>query len=113
MNAILSSQHPSEEVLVECALHEADAVLLAHIEQCAECSEFVEDIRMVGHDISSLDDEPIPERINAAILAIARKKRPENYVWNFIQSWYKNPFLVGIVTIAVILLLYVLVSMHF
>lgn len=108
-----ASQHPSEETLVECALHEADAALLAHIEQCTECSEFVDDIRTIRDGISSLDDEPVPERINAAILALARKKRPENFVVNFIQSWYKNPFLIGIVTITVIMLLYALVSMHF
>ena len=107
-----TSHHPTEETLVECALHEADALLLEHIEQCAECSEFVEDIKTVQRDIVSLEDEPVPERISAAILAISRKRRPENYVLNFLQTWYKNPFLIGVLTVAVILLLYVLLSLH-
>jgi hypothetical protein len=111
MNNTLS-HHPTEEALVDYALHDADEALLEHIEQCMECSEFVEDIRTVGNDIASLDDEPVPERLSAAILAITRKKRPENYVLNFLQSWYKNPFLIGIVTIGMVLLLYVVLLLH-
>lgn len=107
-----ASYHPTEEALVECALHEGDKLLLAHIEQCTQCSEYIEDIRTVSRDIVSLDDEPIPERINTAILSIARKKRPENYMVNFLQSWYKNPFLIGIVTVGIILLLYAVLSLH-
>lgn len=107
-----ASQHPTEDVLVDCALHEGDAMLLAHIEQCTQCSEYIDDIRTVSNDISALDDEPIPERINAAILSIARKKRPDNYVLNFLQTWYKNPFLIGMVTIAIVLLLYAVLIWH-
>ena len=111
MNYTLS-EHPPEEALVECALHEADAALLAHIEQCSECSGFVDDIKSVSGDIASFDDEPVPERLSATILAIARKKRPENFLVTFLQSWHKNPFLIGIVTIAIILLLYAVLMMH-
>ena len=107
-----ASHHPTEDALVECALHECDEMLLTHIEQCTQCSEYVEDIRTVRRDIEALDDEPIPERVNAAILAIARKKRPENYVFTFLQSWYKNPFLIGIITVGVILLLYAVLMLH-
>ena len=107
-----SSHHPTEEALVEYALHEADEALLTHIEQCTTCNEFVEEIRIVRNDIAAMEDEPVPERISSAILAIARRKRPENYVMNFLQSWYKNPFLIGIVTVGVILLLYALLTLH-
>ena len=107
-----ATHHPTEESLVECALHPADAELLAHIEQCTQCSEYVEEIRMVSHEITALDDESVPERINVKILAIAHSKRPENYVLTFLQNWYKNPFLIGLVTIALILLLYVLVMVN-
>jgi hypothetical protein len=107
-----ASHHPTEEALVECALHEGDEMLLAHIEQCTQCSEYIEDIRLVTRDITALDDEPVPERINAAILSIARKRQPDNYVLNFLQTWYKNPFLIGMVTIGIVLLLYAVLVMH-
>jgi hypothetical protein len=107
-----ATHHPTEEALVECALHPADEELLAHIEQCTQCSEYVEDIRMVSKEITALDDEPVPERVNAKIMAIARSKRPENYVMTFLQNWYKNPFLIGLATIALIMLLYTMVMLH-
>ena len=107
------TNHPTEDALVECALNEGDAMLLAHIEQCSRCSDYVEEIRTMSREIASLDDEPVPERLGASILAIARGKRPQNYVWTFLQTWYKRPFLIGIVTVGVILLLYVLLVLHF
>ena len=107
-----ATHHPTEEALVECALHPGDEELLAHIEQCTQCSDYVDDIRMVSEEITALDDEPVPERVNTKILAIARSKRPENYVLNFLQNWYKNPFLIGLVTIALIMLLYALVMLQ-
>ena len=103
-----STHHPTEEALVECALHERDELLLAHIEQCTQCSDYVEEIRMVSRDIAAIDDEPIPERVNAKILAIARSKRPGNFLYTFVQTWYRNPFLIGLVTVGLVLLLYAL-----
>jgi hypothetical protein len=104
--------HPTEEALVDCALHESDEKLLAHIEECTQCSEFVEEIRMVTRDIAAIDDEPVPERVNAAILAISRSKRPGNFLFTFIQNWYRNPFLIGLATIGLILLLYAVLVLH-
>jgi len=105
-----ATQHPTEEALCACALHECDEELLKHIEQCAACSEYVEEIRTISHDIASIEDEPVPERLNASIMAITRAKEKSRVV-TILQTWYKNPFLIGILTIAVILLLYALVMM--
>ncbi len=101
-----TTTHPTEEVLVECALDKGNEVQLEHIKQCPQCRDYVEEIRSVYKDISSIDEEPVPERLAAKILAISRSKRPQNFVWNFLQTWYKNPFLIGIVTVGAILLLY-------
>lgn len=68
----------------------------------------------MSRDIASLDDEAVPQRLSASILAIAASgKQPQNYVWTFLQTWYKRPFLIGIATIGVILLLYALLMLHF
>lgn len=101
-----TDNHPNEEALVDYALNEADEKLPAHIEQCVQCSEYVEEIRMVSRDLAAIDDEPVPERINTKILAIARGRRPHNYVLTFLQTWYKNPFLIGLMTIGLVMLLY-------
>ncbi len=104
--------HPSEEALVECALHECDEMLLAHIEECVQCREFVDEIRTLSNEIADIEDDPVPERLCAKILAISRSRRPQNYLLTFLQHWYKKPFLIGIVTIGAILLLYALMSLN-
>ena len=111
MNSTMTN-HPTDEALVECALDECDAKILAHIEQCSQCSDYIEAIRTVSRDIAAIEDEPVPERLAAKILAIAHSKRPDNYLMTFLQTWYKNPFLIGIATVGVILLLYALLSLQ-
>lgn len=105
-----TTSHPSEDALVEYALDTYDEELLQHIEQCSSCSEFVEEITHISGDIKTIAEEEIPERTQARIIAIARCKR-KSHVEVAIQTWYKNPFLIGILTVAFILLLYA-VAMH-
>jgi hypothetical protein len=105
-----TTHHPTEEALCDCALHECDEELLKHIEQCVQCSEYVEGIRSISHDIASIKDEPVPERLNAAIMAITRCKEKSRIV-TVVQTWYKNPFVIGILTIGLILLLYAVYMM--
>lgn len=102
--------HPTEEALCACALHECDEELLKHIEQCTTCSEFVEDMRSISEEIASIKDEPLPERLDAAIMAIARHKEKSRVV-TILQTWYKNSFLIGMLTIGIVLLLYAVVML--
>lgn len=102
--------HPTEELLCECALYECDEELLKHIESCSECSEYVEDIRSISKDIAQIPDEPVPQRLDATILAIARHKEKSRVV-TILQTWYKKPFLVGMFTVGAILLLYAVVML--
>lgn len=106
------TNHPTEEALVECALNVGDGKILAHIEQCSQCSDYIEEVRTVSRDIAAIDDEPVPERLASKILAIAHCKRPENFVMTFLQTWYNNPFLIGLATVGAILLLYAVLSLH-
>ncbi|MBN1307899.1 MAG: hypothetical protein JXA18_08285 [Chitinispirillaceae bacterium] len=111
MNSTMND-HPTDEALIECALEESDGKLRVHIEQCPQCSDYIEEIRTVSRDIAAIEDEPVPERLATKILAIAHGKRPENYVMTFLQTWHKNPFLIGCATAGAILLLYALLSLH-
>lgn len=105
-----STCHPTEEALCECALHECNDELVKHLGECTQCNEFVEDVRTISHDIAALKDEPVPERLDAAILAITRCKE-KNRIVTALQTWYKHPFWIGIVTIGFILLLYAVFSL--
>lgn len=104
--------HPSEDTLVEYALHECDEMLLAHIGECVQCREFVEEILTLSNDIATIEDDPVPERLCEKILAISRSRRSRNYLLTFLQSWYKKPFLIGIATVGAILLLYALMLLN-
>lgn len=112
MNASTIDRHPAEDALIDYALHESDAEILSHIEECAQCGDFVTEIRMVTSDIADIDDEPVPQRVCDAILAISRGRRSENYLLTFLQNWYRNPFLIGLATIGLILLLYAVIWFH-
>ncbi len=98
--------HPAEDLLVECALCEGESTVLEHVEHCPRCSEFVGEVRAVTRDIAAIDDEPVPERVCARILAIAHNGKPDNFVQTFLQTWYRKPFIIGLATIALVLLLY-------
>lgn len=92
-----TSCHPSEEVLTGCALEKADTDVLHHLDQCAECSEFVEDVRTIKNEIAALGDEQIPMYLHEKIMAIVHQKK-HSMIITFIQNWYKNPFFYGILT---------------
>jgi hypothetical protein len=100
--------HPSEEILVDCALHETNDEVQNHLFECTECNSFVQDVQMMKEDIAGICDEEIPQYLENKVLAIAKLNRPENYLYTFLQNWYKNPFLIGIITAIAAVLSYVI-----
>jgi predicted anti-sigma-YlaC factor YlaD len=107
-----TSSHPTEEMLFEYALNEGDLALPDHLERCTECSDYIEEVRTVARDIAAMEPAPVPERLSTAILAISRSRRPQNFIQTFLQTWYKNPFIIGLATVGAVLLLYALFSLQ-
>ena len=99
--------HPSEEILTGCALDNADDELLIHLEECSQCSEFVEDIRNICHEIADLEEQQIPQHLHDKIMAIVSQKKGSKVI-NFIQNWYRNPFFYGIMTVLFVIIVYVI-----
>ncbi len=101
-----TTRHPTEEALCNCALNECDDKLREHIDRCPQCSTFVKEIRSLSHDIASIEDEPVPERLNAAVLAITRFKGKQ-HITAILTTWYISPLFLGMMALGMILLLYV------
>lgn len=99
--------HPSEEILAGCALDNTDEELRIHLAECSQCSEFVEDVRTICHEIANLEEQQIPLHLHEKIMAIAHQKKEARMV-TFIQNWYKNPFFYGIMTVLFTIIVYVI-----
>lgn len=97
--------HPSEDVLTDCALDKVDIKVESHLAQCAQCREFIEDVRTISNEIVNLNDEEIPFQLHDKIMAITRKRNNLNVI-SFIQNWYKKPFFYGILTALFAIIVY-------
>jgi hypothetical protein len=91
--------HPSEDSLISCALLEGDEEVSEHLFQCETCNEFVEDIRIICNDISSIEEEDVPLSLQKRILNITKRKKTHCRLLDFIQTWYRNPLVIGMITI--------------
>lgn len=97
--------HPSEETLTGCALDNASEELRIHLAECSQCSEFVEDVRTICHEIESLDEQQIPQHLHEKIMAITSQKKSAKII-TFVQNWYRNPFFYGIMTVLFAIIVY-------
>ena len=95
--------HPPEDSLISCALLERDEEISEHLFQCGSCSEFVEDIRTICNDISSIEDEDIPLSLQKKIYHITKKRAKHYRFLNFIQTWYRNPVVIGMIAVFAVL----------
>lgn len=100
--------HPTEDVLVECAISLDNRDVAEHLTECPECMEYVDEMRTIQQDIIEGTDEEVPEYLHQRILSITRRSKQENWLSTFIQTWHKRPFLYGIVSVWVAILLYVI-----
>ncbi len=89
--------HPTEDSLVSFALQlDGDEEVRKHLDDCQECLEYTDEIRMVGEDIEKIEEQEIPSDVQNRILSIARKKTGMENVSLLLRDWYKKPFLYGL-----------------
>jgi len=99
MNTQAYENHPSEDLLISCALLEVDEDISEHLFECESCSEYIEDIRTICNDISSIEEEDIPLSLKKKIFHITKKRKKHYRLFNSIQTWYRNPLVIGIMAI--------------
>jgi len=104
------TNHPSEEVLTDCVLDKIDAEVEHHLEECSECKEFVDDLRTISNDIAALEDKEVPQHVFEKIMAISHQKK-RSKILTFVQSWYKNSFFYGILTVLFVIIMYAIFTM--
>jgi hypothetical protein len=104
MNQRRAQEHPSEERLIEFAINgQNDREIAGHCASCATCNAVVNELRAVKDTITSSDDCEIPERVKKNIFTITHKK-PEyiSYLNNSLLQWYKNPVLMALGVVAIV-----------
>lgn len=99
MNTQAYESHPSEDLLISCALLEEGQDISEHLFECESCSEYIEDIRTICNEISSIEEEDIPLSLQKKIFYITKKRKKHYKLPNSIQTWYHNPIVIGIITI--------------
>ena len=103
-----STNHPSEEQLMEFALKGGNREIEEHCAICEKCSHEVADYKKVGDAVISIDDEEIPRLLERSILDF-RKRQPGRKV----QNWLTNPLLMVVVITLMLLFLYYFMGMIF
>ncbi len=105
----LQDTHPGEDDLIAYAVNGEEGVHKEHIESCPACARYVKEIRTIKTTIQSLPDKEVPEKIRKAILSSIKHRSLFGNQWfHFeISTWYKNPIVVGLGVVGIVIFLYI------
>jgi len=105
----LPDTHPGEDELIAYAVNGEEGVHKEHIASCPSCARYVKEIRTIKTTIQSLPDEEVPEKIRKAILTAIKNRIPFVNQWfTFeVSTWYRNPLIVGLGIIGIVIFLYI------
>ncbi len=102
-------EHPLEDVLVDYVLDHEDTEITNHLVSCPSCSRYVKEIGTIKKTLQALGDEDVPDSLRNEILnSIKNKNILSGQCFSFdIVTWYRNPLIVGIGIIGVVIFLYI------
>ncbi|MFP4013439.1 MAG: anti-sigma factor family protein [Chitinispirillaceae bacterium] len=104
------TEHPTEEELIEYALGEqVREDVKEHVQSCHKCREYIEEMRDVKEVFQSLEDIEVSPSVTKKIFSATKDKTLHSRAMVYMQSWYKYPFLLGLLTIGAVLLFYFIV----
>lgn len=105
----LNNEHPHDDRLIAYAMNGDYGDIKNHVDSCPSCSRYVKELRTIKIALQSLPDEEVPEKLRKAILRTIKNK--SHYLSQWFEfncaTWYKNPFILGIGIICVIIFLYI------
>ena len=105
----MNDEHPVDTVLLEHALYNEHTDIKEHIESCPSCSRQVKEARILNQVLQSIPEEDVPEKLRGAIIkSIKNKHKPltQSFEYN-IETWYRNPLIIGIGIILAVLFFYI------
>ncbi len=101
--------HPTEELLTEYALGNGLPEIGEHIQVCLSCCEYVEQMKLVRNAFVEIEEEDVPQRVGERIFKAASAHRKKGGMLFYLVGYHNRfPFLIGIITIFIVLLLYFL-----
>ena len=107
-----ADNHPDEELLIAHALDDDESEdMRIHVAGCVRCAQIVRESRVLKDKLAALDDAEIPARLRQQILDTTRKKsRKSGAAFDWINDWYKNPFILTGIVIAFVVVVFVILS---
>jgi hypothetical protein len=107
----MKDEHPSQEQLAEFAVENTDQTIARHLEACPSCARYMKELHAVAQALHGLPDEDIPDQVWKNVNAVLHKKK---FLWLSVSdisvtNWHKNPLLICLALIALILFLYVFI----
>jgi hypothetical protein len=104
-------EHPNDDMLTTYAIDSKEGDISTHIQSCPSCSRYVKEIRAIKDSLQVLPDEEAPEKLRGTILKTINSKHSIlnswlNFAWT---NWFRNPFIIGIGIIWVIIFLYIFI----
>ncbi len=102
-------EHPLEDVLIDYVLDVEDPEIKDHLGSCPSCSRYVKEIGTIKQTLQSLPDEDVPESLRNDILNTVKNKNILSGQWvTFdVATWYRNPLIMGMGIIGVVIFLYI------
>jgi hypothetical protein len=101
------TEHPSEEALIGFALGEGQETVATHVQACARCRRYVEDLRQVKAAVASLDEEDPPGNLHEHVLDTVKR----SLMVDAVQAVLRNPatsfVLLGVFVVLYVILMYV------
>ena len=105
----IKRDHPTEDLLTEHALNGGLSAIGEHLKNCRECSDFVDQVKLLRNAFQEIEEERVPIRIRERIFKAASTGRKKSGVFLHLIGYNNRfPFLIGILTIFIVLLFYFL-----
>lgn len=104
-------EHPSQEQLAEFAVENGDQAVARHLEACPSCARYVKELHALAQALHALPDADLPDQVWKNVNAALHKKK---FLWLSVSditvtNWHKNPLLICLALIALILFLYIFI----
>jgi hypothetical protein len=113
---MLRKEHPTEEDLMEFALHGGALDIGDHVLACPACAKAVREFKAVGEQVASLADEEVPECVEQRVLGLSGHRPVHGHAVKDPDRgrgpWliFANPVFIALLVALLVIALYFLVG---
>ena len=108
-----SIDHPTPEQLTAYVVDGPTEQVRSHLAECPECARQVEELVAVRRKIELLPEQDVPREVEQHVLSHGPAHGRLSARRHLLSSspWYRHPLVTGLWVLAVLVLVYVLITM--